>query len=97
MTDLDAATLRGRIQKAVDFAVRFGGIDGDHHKTWTIDQMVRALTGCPMVEEKAKDYRGKEYTFQTQGESEEYKTLVADACNGDDGPETYSWDVGVPP
>ena len=26
-----------------DFAVRFGGISGDHHKAWVIDQMVRAL------------------------------------------------------
>jgi hypothetical protein len=32
-----------RIKKAVDLAVRFGGIDGDRHKAWVIDQMVRAL------------------------------------------------------
>lgn len=25
--------------------MRYGGIDGEHHKTWVIDQMVRALTG----------------------------------------------------
>ena len=30
---------------AVDYAGRYGGIDGAHHKTWVIDQMVRALTG----------------------------------------------------
>lgn len=34
-----------RIKKATDLAMRFGGIDGDHHKMWVIDQMVRALTG----------------------------------------------------
>lgn len=29
--------------------------DGAHHKQWAIDQMVRALTGCPMVERTALD------------------------------------------
>jgi hypothetical protein len=30
---------------ALDNACSYGGIDGAHHKTWVIDQMVRALTG----------------------------------------------------
>ena len=34
-----------RIAKALNVAGRFGGIDGDHHKAWVIDQMVRALLG----------------------------------------------------
>ena len=34
-----------RIEKALDFAWCYGQIDGDHHKTWVIDQMVRALCG----------------------------------------------------
>lgn len=34
-----------RTQNAIDIAVRFGGIDGEHHKAWVIDQMIRALTG----------------------------------------------------
>ena len=33
-----------RIDRAIDIARRYGGIDGAHHKTWVIDQMVRALT-----------------------------------------------------
>ncbi len=33
-----------KITKALDLARRFGGIDGDWHKSWVIDQMVRALT-----------------------------------------------------
>lgn len=32
-----------RIGSALSIAFRFGGIDGAHHKTWVIDQMVRAL------------------------------------------------------
>jgi hypothetical protein len=73
-----------RIRKALDYAVRYGGIDGEHHKTWTIDQMVRALTGCPERD-------------GVQGECGEYRRLVADAKAGEDGPDTYSWDVGIAP
>jgi hypothetical protein len=28
--------------KIASIATRYGGIDGDHHKQWVIDQMVRA-------------------------------------------------------
>ena len=62
-----------RIQSAIDIAVQYGGIDGNHHKAWVIDQMVRALTG------------------------DHYDTLVAEACDGEDGPDTYEWDVGIAP
>jgi hypothetical protein len=34
-----------RIQAALMIASQYGSIDGAHHKTWVIDQMVRALTG----------------------------------------------------
>ena len=33
------------VEKALEIATRYGQIDGAHHKAWTIDQMVRALTG----------------------------------------------------
>lgn len=41
MTD----AIHPRIVAALELAERYGGIDGDHHKSWVIDQMVRALTG----------------------------------------------------
>ena len=34
-----------RIETALNFAWRYGQIDGDHHKLWVIDQIVRALCG----------------------------------------------------
>jgi hypothetical protein len=34
-----------RITASLLLAVQYGGIDGAHHKTWVIDQMVRILTG----------------------------------------------------
>ena len=38
-------TEQERIDAAIELAVRYGGIDGDHHKAWVIDQMVRVLAG----------------------------------------------------
>jgi hypothetical protein len=34
-----------RIELALEIASSYGGIDGDHHKMWVIDQMVQALCG----------------------------------------------------
>ncbi len=34
-----------RIADALDTITQYGGIDGAHHKQWTLDQVVRALTG----------------------------------------------------
>lgn len=30
--------------KALELIVKYGGIDGGHHKAWVLDQVVRALT-----------------------------------------------------
>lgn len=86
-----------KITKALLFATKYGGIDGDHHKAWVIDQMVRALTGCPDINVVATDSRGKMYEYTKLGESDEYKKLVADTCNGTDGPNTYHWEEGIAP
>lgn len=33
------------IDKAIALAIKYGSIDGDHHRAWVIDQMVRVLAG----------------------------------------------------
>jgi hypothetical protein len=38
-------SLQQRVDIALAIARDYGGIDGDHHKAWVIDQMVRSLTG----------------------------------------------------
>jgi hypothetical protein len=86
-----------RIEKALKIAKNYGGIDGAHHKTWTIDQMCRALTGCPLVEVKATDHKGNPYTYHKLGESEEYYDFIREVMDGEDGPDTYEWDEGIPP
>jgi hypothetical protein len=43
-TPKDTEALK-RIMDALDLGIRWGVIDGGHHKMWTIDQMIRALLG----------------------------------------------------
>lgn len=66
-------TDRERIDQAIELAVRYGQIDGDHHKNWVIDQMIRLLAG------------------------DRYAAIITDAKVGEDGPNTYDWDCGIPP
>lgn len=74
-----------KIDNAIEMAVCYGGIDGAHHKDWVIDQMVRALCG------------GKKCKYDSYKKSKKYKKLVKDACKGEDGPNTYTWDEGIAP
>lgn len=90
-------TAQDRIGKALEIAAECGGIDGGHHKMWVIDQMVRALTGCPMEEKTHVDYRDVPYSYEAMGESEEYRRFVAEYEAGEDGPDTYEWDEGAAP
>lgn len=94
---MPAQTTEEKIAKAIAIAISFGGIDGAHHKDWTIDQMVRALTGCPLEVEHVVPTEGESYSYQSQGESQDYKDLIRDACAGEDGPQTYNWDTGIAP
>lgn len=78
-----------RIAWALECARRYGQTDGAHHKAWVIDQMVRALLGCmPTV---------NTYGFRSFDVSEQYRSWIASATFGEDGPNTYSWDEGIAP
>jgi hypothetical protein len=91
-TEGDVTALEDRIKKALDLA---SNVDGAHHKQWIIDQMVRALTGCPDVRRQSRD---GSYTYETQGESEAYLAWVR-AYEGDpDDEDVYChWDKGIAP
>lgn len=82
-------------EKALDLAFNYGQIDGDHHKLWTIDQMVRALTGEHY--EKFINF----YRFAPD-EGEEGDRLEADEypetdSDGEEREELYSWEEGGAP
>ena len=85
-----------RIRVALVFAATYGSIDGADHKQWIIDQMVRALTGCPVIME-TRILGGKEYPIERQGASEEYLAWVVAHNEGEDGPDTYAWETGTAP
>ena len=87
----EAPSPEARIAKALEFASEYGTVDGAHHKMWVIDQMVRALTGCPVVTKSAVDYQGTSYTYEAQGESPEYEAFTLDEEGG------YAWDEGIGP
>lgn len=36
---------KDRIKEALDIAWRYGCVDGEHHKMWTINQIVKVLCG----------------------------------------------------
>jgi hypothetical protein len=65
--------MQEKIDAALDLIIRYGGIEGDHHKAWVLDQVVRILTG------------------------DEYEEFVFEACKGEDGDWTYSWECGIAP
>jgi len=62
-------------KEALDIIMRYGGIDGGHHKQWVLDQVARVLT------------------LTDDG----YAQWIKEAKDGEDGPETYSWDEGIAP
>jgi len=64
-----------RIARALAFAQ-----DADHDMSWTVDQMVRALTGCPPVTKTDSDVgvHGEPYSYGAMGESAGYRQFVAE-------------------
>lgn len=44
LADRSRAPMEDRIVGALRFALAYGQIDGDHHKAWVIDQIVRVLS-----------------------------------------------------
>lgn len=82
-----------KIAAALEIANDFGGDGGSHHKAYCIDQMVRALTGCPTVEMTALDCRQQPYTYEAMGESAEYEAFAARYAGDDE----YEWEAGIAP
>ena len=70
------------IEDALNIALRYGGIDGAHHKAWVIDQMCRASCGSE-----------REY----QRWVVEAKGLIIDDSDPDDIEYEYEWDEGIAP
>jgi hypothetical protein len=82
---------------ALLFIMKYGGIDGAHHKDWVLDQVARILNDSPVTIFLAKwDNGQEEYRFRV-GDSSRYLNWVAECKNGEDGPDTYSYEEGIAP
>ena len=55
-----------RINHAVDLAWRYGGIDGDHHQKWLVDQMLRTMLRPEEYADFVKEYESNgDYEWET--------------------------------
>ena len=84
-----------KIKKAIGIIYSYGAIDGEHHKTWVIDQVLRALTGCPDIKEESVDSNGKPYTYVSQGKNKKYIELTS--FHDESGDMVDVWDEGIAP
>ena len=77
----------------------YGQIDGSHHKTWVLDQVVRILKGTPVIVKEAKWDDGTiDYRVDTAEPSEEYNEWVELMLGEDEeGDPEYEYDVGIAP
>ena len=82
---------------ALQYIMLYGGIDGAHHKDWLLDQVARILNGATVTVELAKWDNGKQNIEYSVGENEQYHKWVQYLKDGEDGPETYGYDVGIAP
>lgn len=81
-------------------ALRFlasGQIDGEHHKLWVLDQVARCLHGAPLTVREASWKNGQTELRYSVGTCPAYERWVAEMRDGEDGPETYSYDMGSAP
>ena len=85
---------------AMYYIGQYGGIEGDHHRAWVLDQVARILNGTPVTAREARWDNGEVNLRVITGEpsagylawSEEMKGEV-----GQDGEHEYTYDVGIPP
>lgn len=83
---------------ALYFIGFYGGIDGDHHKAWVLDQVARILHGTEVIAEEAKWDNGEsEIRVHTGKPTAEYLLWVKEMKNGEYGPDSYDYDEGIAP
>jgi hypothetical protein len=76
----------------------YSGIDGSHHKDWLIDQIARILNDTNVIiKRRVYDDKHEEYIFDLDKPPQKYWDWVEEMKNGEDGPETYSYEFGIAP
>lgn len=98
---VDVKNTEYRNYNSTDWALlyieKYGGIDGAHHKDWVLDQVARILNDANVVVRIARWSGGtEEYRFNVEA-TQPYFEWVAKIRAGEDGPETYGYEVGIAP
>lgn len=82
---------------ALLFIEKYGGFEADYHKAWVLDQVARILNGAEVTVTEARWENGHKELRYRVGTSDQYEKWVIEMCDGEDGPDTYDYDVGTPP
>jgi hypothetical protein len=87
---------------AMVFIEMYGQIDGDHHKTWVLDQVARILKGTPVTVTTAKWDNGQSEDRFVVGEpTEQYNNwahdMLGEKIDDEDFEYEYSYDCGTAP
>jgi hypothetical protein len=81
-------------QWALYYIERYGAIDGDHHKTWVLDQIARILHGTPVIVTEARWDDGKiEHRVITGAATDTYHMW----CDSMMDEDSEDYDIGIPP
>ena len=84
------------VEKAIAIAGYYGNSDEPHHVKWALDQMVRALTGCPIVALTGKDVKNQSFDYLAFGKSAQYQKFLDDVEHDPAG-WGCAWDPGIAP
>lgn len=84
---------------ALRWLFQYGQIDGEHHKTWVLDQIARIMHGTPVVGKIARWDNGEsEHRFSLGEPSQAYRDWVEEYMERDEnGDPQYLYDTGVAP
>lgn len=80
---------------AIFWVEMYGQIDGDHHKQWLIDQVMRILQGTKVIVSQAswKNGHTEDRFALEEVPSFNYQKFVMEYEDGD----KYEWDQGIAP
>ena len=97
---LENQELAGPIGDALDEMIRTAGVEGEHHKQWLLDRLVRILTEAPLTPQvNYHTADGTPYEFLDYGDGPGYLEWVArfEGRHDDDDESYYEWDRGIAP
>lgn len=76
----------------------YGGIDGQHHKKWLLDQIVRILHDTEIIIKQASwDNGHKEYRFSLGEPTKQYWDWVKYVKSDEEGEDAFDYEFGIAP